>query len=451
MTLRSLGFALAAAVAPLPASAQDAAPAAKNIIIMIADGWGFNHILCADYYATGEAGTAPYAGMTAAALSTYAGGGKGGYDPAQSGDYDYLKKMANDSAATATALASGVATYPGAIGVDLDKKPVELITERAKRMGKNAGVVSSVLFNHATPASFSAHVDSRGSYGDIAKYMIFESELDVVMGAGHPHFDGDGKAVEPVEGDPALDVEGSYGRYGGTEVWKALTGGTAGKDVDGDGELDAWTFIDSKKAFQDLAAGDTPKRVFGVAPVEATLQSERSGDVMAAAFAVPFTETVPTLTEMSLAALNVMDNNPKGFVLMIEGGAVDWACHANFPGRMVEEMIDYNATVKTVMDWVEANSSWDETLLVVTGDHECGYVLGPGSNPALNPIVNNGKGQMPGFEFHSKSHTNTLIPAFLKGPGADRLLAEYIEGDDPNRGPYAHNASVGKLFFELLK
>jgi alkaline phosphatase len=128
-----------------------------------------------------------------------------------------------------------------------------------------------------------------------------------------------------------------------------------------------------------MASGDTPLRVIGLPQVHETLQQKRRGDDLADPYVVNRTETVPTLAEMSQVALNVLDNNRDGFFLMIEGGAVDWAGHDNQSGRLIEEEIDFNRAVEAVAAWIEKNSSWDDTLLIVTADHETGYLNGPGS------------------------------------------------------------------------
>jgi alkaline phosphatase len=82
---------------------------------------------------------------------------------------------------------------------------------------------------------------------------------------------------------------------------------------------------------------------------------------------------------MTSAAINVLDNNPDGFFLMIEGGAADWASHANQSGRVIEEQIAFEKAIETVIEWVNKNSTWDDTLLIVTSDHETGYITGPDS------------------------------------------------------------------------
>ncbi len=118
------------------------------------------------------------------------------------------------------------------------------------------------------------------------------------------------------------------------------------------------------------------------------MQSNRSGDGYADPFVVPLIDTVPTLEEMTKAALNILDDDPDGLFLMIEGGAVDWASHANQSGRMIEEHIDFDNSVQAVVDWVQKNSNWGETLLIVTSDHETGYLTGPGSDPSWMPLIN---------------------------------------------------------------
>ena len=127
-------------------------------------------------------------------------------------------------------------------------------------------------------------------------------------------------------------------------------------------------------------------------------------------------------SELSLAAINVLSANDKGFVLMIEGGAIDWANHANQKGRMIEEQIDFNNAVGSVIAWVEKNGGWDNNLVVVASDHECGYLLGPNdgdNNPNTNPIINKGKGHVPDMKYNSGNHTNMLVPVYAKGSGAE--------------------------------
>ena len=116
---------------------------------------------------------------------------------------------------------------------------------------------------------------------------------------------------------------------------------------------------------------------------------------------------------------------------------------------MIEEEIDFNRSVEAVMEWVRKNSNWGETLLIVTGDHEGGYLTGPDSDPHRTEIVDNGRGNLPGMEWHSGNHTNNIIPLFAKGPVADQLKKRADVGD-PVRGSYIDNTDIGQLIMALL-
>jgi alkaline phosphatase len=199
--------------------------------------------------------------------------------------------------------------------------------------------------------------------------------------------------------------------------------------------------------------GETPDRVIGIAQVATTLQQSRGGNGYADPFAVPFNDNVPTLAEMSVGALNVLDANQNGFFLMIEGGAVDWAGHANQSGRLIEEMTDFNTAVEAVIDYLKSNNMWDDTLLIVTGDHETGYLYGPDSGttadgPVWNPVIDNGAGNLPGMAWYSGDHTNQLIPFFAAGKG-HQLIKAYIDSTDPVRGKYLDNTDIGRLMFDI--
>jgi alkaline phosphatase len=445
-----LAAVLLASWAMSPAQSADVpAPPArvKNVIVMIADGQGFGQRDAATLYQYGQTGQQVYEKFPCVlAMSTYPNGG--GYDPQRAAtDFEYVKRGTTDSAAAATALATGVKTYNGAIGVDPARKPVKNVLERAEELGKATGVVTTKAFSDATPAGFAAHNVSRSNFSEIANEMIQRSALDVIMGCGNPFCD-----------DNAHTVNNPHFNYvGGQTTWEAVTNGTAGKDVDADhnGALDdAWTLITTKEQFQALATGPAPKRVIGVAQTNTTLQEARSGDAKAAAFAVPFNEGVPTLADMSVAALNVLHQDPDGFAIMIEGAAVDSACHSNLAGRAIEEEIDFNKAVEAVAAWIEKNSRWDETLLIVTADHETGYLIGPGSgpdaHPTVQPLVSNGARHMPGMEFRSKDHTNQLVPLQAKGAGSEMPAALALK-TDPLRGKYVDNTDVAKVIFAAME
>ena len=145
---------------------------------------------------------------------------------------------------------------------------------------------------------------------------------------------------------------------------------------------------------------------------------------------------------MCAAALNVLGQDPEGLVLMVEGGAVDWANHANQTGRMMEEMNDFNDAVAEVIAWIEQHGGWSQNLLIVTGDHETGYLMGPAGpdGKAGREIVNAGAGTVPGVGWYSTGHTNSLIPVFANGDAAE-LLRKYADEQDPVRGYYVETRS----------
>jgi alkaline phosphatase len=420
----------------------------KNIIIMISDGCGFNHLKAASYYKYGtDARQISNRFPIHYAMSTYMDYDAGnpcygyGYDPVSAwNDFDYVKLCPTDSAAAATAMSTGEKTYAGAIGVGMDHQPLLHALELAEDKGKATGVVTSVEWSHATPAGFVAHNVSRSNYAEIAQEMIYDSAVDVIMGCGHPWYDANGQ----IKSTP-----NTFKYVGGESTWNELVAGIAGGDADGDGLDDPWRLIEERTDFESLANGPTPKRVIGTVQVFETLQQERGGNSYADPYAVPFIETVPTLEEMTTAALNILDDDPDGLFLMVEGGAVDWASHANQPGRMIEEQLDFENAVRAVIQWVRTKSSWRETLLVITSDHETGYLTGPGSDPTWEPIVDNGAGNLPGIEWHSGSHTNSLVPLSARGSGA-RKLQQYADENDPVHGPYLDNTELAKLIFRAI-
>jgi alkaline phosphatase len=425
------------------------APKPFNIILMVSDGCGYNCFELANLYQYGQAKSQVYESFPIQyAVSTYSASSTP-YDPQKAwSSFEFVLSDPTDSAAAATAMATGVKTNDGMVGLDPEGSKLTNIIEVAEALGKKTGTVTSVPFCHATPAAFVAHVDQRYKYGEIAHQIILESPADVVMGCGHPYYDRYGKTSD----------EPNFRFVKDQETWEALIQGEAGSDADGDGRPDPWTVIQSLADFRSLIEGPTPSRVFGIAPIHRTFQQDREGDVNAGPFDVPLHDNIPTLIEMSLGALNVLDDDPDGFFLMIEGGAVDWACEDNQKVRLIEEQVSFNETVEAVIAWVESHSCWEDTLLIVTSDHETGYITGPGSGSEVSdgnisdtwkPLKNKGKGKVAEMEWHSDYHTNSLVPLFAKGYGSERF-AVFADESDPVHGLYLDNTEIGLLMIELF-
>ncbi|WP_237198773.1 alkaline phosphatase [Rothia nasimurium] len=420
-----------------PAQAESATSTPKNVIVLIGDGMGYNYLDLYNAYNTGKVHYQVETGGDHKAISAtllnsaYSGSGFQSwnrlsmqtnwaegptYDPnAAWANFDWVKNSPTDSAAAGTAMATGVKTYNAGIGVDVNEQTVENLSERAKSLGKSAGVVSSVQYSHATPASFSAHSLSRNNYLEIANQQVY-GNMDVVMGAGHPWYNNDHQKIS----DP------SY-RYISEADYTALSTGATD-----------FTFVEDDAAFEKLTTGDTPDRVFGIAQVATTLQQARSDA------ATP--NDVVDLPTMTQGALNVLDNNSEGFFLMVEGGAIDWTGHANQTQHALEETTDFFEAVDAVNTWVEQNSSWDETLVIVTADHETGYLMGDPEG-GFNPMVPQGIGQYPTHSWNSGDHTNMLVPFFSKGAGATELETATV-GRDQVRGRYLDNTSLANWLLD---
>lgn len=474
LTKSVIAAALSLAVAT-PAAAQE--QGAKNVILMVSDGIGFNGWLASDYY-QGRAGDQPYQvtrpdgtepvmfGMAHDSLSLLdetgqvlpngvdpdeaAAAVRQGYDPqsrwtrfenAFRNDFapvglDYTSYT--DSAAAGSTMQNGRKTANGRLNMDwTGDKELRTIAQIAMDQGRSAGAVSTVMASHATPASTIAHNVSRDNYVPIFNEMV-NSELDVIMGGGHPLYDASGNKIPQSERDAD-----TYKYVGGRETWEQLTS---------DEGLNGFAFIDEVSAFERLADGDDlPDRVVGIGRSNSTLQADREGlpegDTVSG---IARRDDVPSLATMTEGALNVLDQNPDGFFLMAEGGAVDWMGHANNMPRFIEEQKDFDEAVRAAINWVEENSSWEETLIIVTSDHETGGIWGAGTfrngeggpvaqrrteealeaarfDPAADTfnefraVQNRGEGRLPGYQWASGNHTNELVPLWAMGPGAERF------------------------------
>lgn len=231
-----------------------------------------------------------------------------------------------DSASTATALSCGVKTHSGVLGLNVDKKtkPVS-ITELLKADGKKIGIVSSVTINHATPAAFYAHIASRNDYYEIALQM----------------------------------AAGDFDYYGGGTISQAN-----GKDSDRQSLYDVlkmcnYTVADTKEAI--LALNSNSPKVYAVSPV-----TQDSG---ALPYAIDEKEGDLTLKDFVQKGIDVLDND-NGFFMMCESGKIDWACHANDAMAAITDVVAFQDSIQVAVDF--ANAHPDETLILVTGDHETG-------------------------------------------------------------------------------
>ncbi|KTR95756.1 alkaline phosphatase [Microbacterium testaceum] len=447
------GVALGATPAFAASAAPTETPVPKNVIVLISDGGGYNQFDAARLFETGKSyqqvEVAPGSGVATkipgtpsevydnfpvqVAQSHYSDNGRASYTPEEAwGDFTWVASGATDSAAAGTALGTGVKTRNGTLGFDAQGGRLLTVGEQALDAGKKVGLVTTVPFNHATPAGFIAHNASRNDYHGLATEMI-DSGVDVLIGGGHPNY---------------TDANTSRASHFGSGSWISQADFervTQGKTP--------FSYIESKADFEKVAAGENvPDKLFGLARVAETFQYSRPGvqNKAVAPWTDPVNADVPSLATSAQAALNVLEKDEDGFFLMVEGGAVDWAGHANQTTRIVEEQLAFNDSVEAVTDWVEANSNWDETLVIVTADHETGYLAGPGAGPSAGwTALTGAAGRLPNVSWHSGGHTNALVPLYAKGAGSEVLQARATKWDFA-RGAYLDNTDIGKTLFDLI-
>ncbi len=500
---------------------DDPAPQTKTkyTILMIGSGMGFNQALASGYY-QGDSGFPsvydpldpddPDDWYDPLGMSTYsADGGVDGYDADRdSTEFNYATtsdgdiKAATDSEAATTAMATEIKTNNGYIGVTTTLASITNILEVAKgTYGKDTGIVTSVPLSDPAVAAFAAK-DTRttgsNSDGSMTPSELFDSILDflyidLIMATGHPKYDEDGTG-------PGAIVDTYIDAIDGTDnsTWTRLENTADGlnpdqrigfdrDDSDGDNTDYYWRLLELKSditALADYEAGvnsgsttyDWPIRSDETVPrmpryicipqVHDSLQYHSSSGSLPA--------TVPSLKEMTESALNVLSMDPDGFILVVVGGAIRNACEDGIQDRMLDEIKAFEDAVQAVVDWVEATDkpsilnvtdlmTWENTVLIVAGNHETGYLQGPASGPpdTWDAIVDNNAGFIPGMDFFSNppsgphTETNSLVPLWVRGEGAD-VLEAYADQpasrrDYPNGLQYMDNTDLADFLFHAVQ
>jgi len=331
--------------------------APRNIVLLIGDGMGAAHVTAAKIaFGDLEMERLTHGGL----CTTFA-----------------EDELVTDSAASGTALATGVKSYNGAISVTSGQEVLKTAVEYAEENGMATGLVATCSITHATPAVFASHVDDRGKDFEIAEQLA-ASDVDVMFGGGFGYF---------------------------------IPNTSGGMRSDG----------------QDLLAGMEARMV-----VARTIEEfEAMGTPDAAAFL--YTQAHPgraatrpvSLAEFSRRALDILSKDEDGFFLMIEGSQIDWAGHENSKPYLLAEMADFDEAVGIVLDFAELDG---ETLVIVTADHETGALyVDQGSAPDewLGPVG-----------WGSDRHTAAMVPVLTYGPGAEALggiidntdIGEYLIG-----------------------
>lgn len=280
----------------------------RNIIMIVADGMGpaypTAYRLFKDNPDTEIIETTVFDRYLVGMASTY---------PAQQSGY------VTDSAAAATALASGHKSYNGAIGVNVNKEPVESVLTFAKNKGKAIGVAVTSEVNHATPASYLTHNEYRKNYNDIADSYIDDGwKADILLGGGTDYFMRDDRNIVA-----ELQAQGVH-------------------------------YVSDYQQLADLP--DAP--VFGLFAGSGLPGANSDSDQK-------------RLTTMTKATINYLTKDKRGFFALIEASQVDWAGHSNDIAHAMAEMDDLAQTLIFLEDYV---SRHPDTLVVLTADHSTGGV-----------------------------------------------------------------------------
>lgn len=316
-----------------------------NIIFMVGDGMGIAQVSSAFYFGEEQPHFEQFENIGLSITSS-------------------TSHRITDSAAGATAFATGHKTYKRAIGVSNDSIPQPSILTHLQGQGYQTGLVSLTSITHATPASFYAHVKDRDQHEDIAQQLV-EANIDFIAGGGSKYFDS---------------------RSDGLNLLDSLRSRDYNVDTTALAKADP-----SLKNAYILAEDGLPAKTQG-----------REG----------------FLQEATKNGLDYFSANEEPFFFMIEGSYIDWGGHAMDAEMMIQEVLDFDATIGVVLEFIEANPN---TLLVVTADHETGGVsLGKSYDDNGREIP-----QQVQVYFNSDQHSTELVPVFAKGKGAELFRGIY--------------------------
>lgn len=270
-----------------------------------------------------------------------------------------------DSGAGGTAIATGVKTNNNSIGVDPANKPLKSILKYAEENGLSTGMVTTCDITHATPASFIASVENRKQANNIALQFL-KTDIDVFIGGGYKTFSDRPDNLNLIDSLVARNYQ-------------------------------------IARNIEDVIAAAGSKKLAGlICPGHCPKMSEGRGDM---------------LSQGVSKALDILDENNKGFFLMIEGSQIDWGGHDNDIQYNTSELLDFDKVVGLALDFAEKDGN---TLVIVTADHETGG-LTLIENDALQGSVK--------AVFSTGNHTASPVPLFAYGPGAEKFRG-FIDNTD---------------------
>lgn len=354
---------------------------ARNIILFIGDGMDEEHRKAARWLSVGKAGRLAMDDMPVSGLlETYS-----------------ASSDITDSAAAATAMATGVKTNNRVIGMDAGLNVLPTILEEAQQRGKSVGLVTTTQIAHATPAAFAAHVVDRSLMLDIAEQML-AANVDVLLGGGEDEFLPD-------------TLSGCYPQSGER---------TDTRNLVAEAQALGYMTVCDQSAF-DLLDPVATDRLLGLFADEGMIR--------------PF---APSLASMTSKAIAILAHQPKGFFLMVEGGQIDWASHLNDAENTIADTVALDEAVTVAKRFAAAAG---DTLIIVTADHETGGMTVsevPGNLPGQDGPFTSPDGSEFYVNWSTTGHTAVNVTVTAQGPSAYRFAGT-------NDNTLVHDIIIGAL------
>lgn len=389
---------------------------AKNVILLIGDGMGDSEITAARNVAEGAGGY--FKGLDALPLT-------GQYTHYALDKKTHKPDYVTDSAASATAWATGTKSYNGAIGVDINGKDQRTILEMAKAAGKATGNVSTAELQDATPAALMSHVTSRKCYGPektsevcpnnaleqggkgSISEQILQTRADVVLGGGGESFNEIAKAGE-YQGKTLREQAQVLG-FQLVSDWQSLK---------------AVTVADQKKPLLGLfAAGNMPVRWKGP---KASYHGNLAQPAVTCEVNKDRPVETPTLAQMTARAIDLLRTSQNGFFLQVEGASIDKQDHAANPCGQIGETVDLDEAVQQALAFAREDGN---TLVVVTADHaHSSQIIANGTKaPGLTQALNTKDDAVMTISYgnsetDSQGHTGTQLRIAAYGPHAANVV-----------------------------
>ncbi len=320
----------------------------KNVIVLIGDGMGISHITAARIAA--ESADVPLHLDTIKTI---------GFAKTHS-----TSSLVTDSAAAGTALATGMRTTNGRIATDPNNRALMSLMLLARDRGMGTGVAVTSKITDATPATYLVQAASRTFEDEIAR-KILDSGVNVILGGGSESF-----GVHPFTKQPRR----------GSLLSQAIEQG--------------YMYVKDRDELLTLQAGSNQNVLGLFSAGNMSYDQER--------FPVE-----PSLAEMTQTAINILDNNCQGFFLMVEGSKIDKASHYGMTEQAIGDTIAFDLAVGIALEYA---SGRDDTLVIVTADHETGGLGITGGSPNGSNVKH---------AWLTTDHTGTMVPVYAHGTGSE--------------------------------